>query len=593
MKEFDKLYRELMETIWMPSTTIDIGIERKKEDSGFCEFNPKINKFALENPDQMALVFAFVYFTIQTDWNLVVENFPKFIEWFYTMAVKRSGGRLVADRSVTPPGLKHMMVSPSKKNNGLASNRLNYFYDVFDNRHKIYNDITRFSDDPREMFIYILKNINGLALVKTGFLVQLITGRIGCMDSINSKMYGKQVDFNTSKAPSVTKSGEYSKQSMEKIDKYINFVDPISKILWDDWCEIVENKFHYAIFKPKKEIRDKDEHKVIATRGKDGDIINQTSYILNKHKGNADSIARHQERIGKNRGKVISKDHFDILDNLKQYIKKESAEEIEGEFYKLYKELKESYDESPFAVFVVYQYPDGKIAATTRPKDRMGDDNGVSYGLPGGKVDPGEDPMDAAIRESEEEGWIVSGLTHKHSATVQGKMVWWYRATNAKPLQEYKEKYRGIKPVKINPQKLKGFGNEIAILKTLNESYEEDFDSKWQNAVGSSEELRVALDLMKNIKSKNSGDIYIVGGVPRDLLMGNEIDDVDMATNIPFENIAKDFDIRNISKNDSQPVYTILWKGYNFDLAKFREDSGDVGRQNNISTETVYARREA
>jgi len=120
----------------------------------------------------------------------------------------------------------------------------------------------------------------------------------------------------------------------------------------------------------------------------------------------------------------------------------------------------------------------------------------------------------------------------------------------------------------------------------INESYEDDFSSNWQKAITTSEELRVALDLMKNIKSKNQGDIYIVGGVPRDILMGNEIDDVDMATNIPFEKIAKDFDIRNISKNDSQPVYTILWKGYNFDLAKFREDSGDVGRQNNVSTET-------
>jgi tRNA nucleotidyltransferase/poly(A) polymerase len=122
--------------------------------------------------------------------------------------------------------------------------------------------------------------------------------------------------------------------------------------------------------------------------------------------------------------------------------------------------------------------------------------------------------------------------------------------------------------------------------KFYKESYEEDFDSKWQSAVKSSEELRVALDLMKNIKSKNQGEIYIVGGVPRDILMGNEIDDVDMATNIPFESIAKNFEIRNISKNDSQPVYTILWKGYNFDLAKFREDSGDTGRQNNVSTET-------
>ena len=115
----------------------------------------------------------------------------------------------------------------------------------------------------------------------------------------------------------------------------------------------------------------------------------------------------------------------------------------------------------------------------------------------------------------------------------------------------------------------------------------DDFHEKWNNALNSSEELRVALDLMKNIKSKfPKGEIYIVGGVPRDLLKGNDIDDVDMATNIPLDDLSKNFEMRNISKDDSQPVFTILWKDYAYDLAKFRTDSGDVGRQNNVSTET-------
>lgn len=116
--------------------------------------------------------------------------------------------------------------------------------------------------------------------------------------------------------------------------------------------------------------------------------------------------------------------------------------------------------------------------------------------------------------------------------------------------------------------------------------YVEDFEEKWAVAVGESEELQVALDLMKHIKAKCQGEIYIVGGVPRDLLMGNPIDDVDLATNIPVEELEKHFELRNISKNDSQPVYTILWKGYNYDLAKFRTDSGDIGRQSNVSSET-------
>jgi tRNA nucleotidyltransferase (CCA-adding enzyme) len=250
----------------------------------------------------------------------------------------------------------------------------------------------------------------------------------------------------------------------------------------------------------------------------------------------------------------------------------------------------ESIEESPFAVFVVHQFPDGTIAATTRPSDRSGDDEGVRYGLPGGKVDPGEDPMEAAIRESEEEGWSVNGLDFRYAAEVQGKLVWWYHAKKALPLTDYKERHRGIRPIKVGMDKLQGFGNDVAIPNSIEERIQEStmegFDQKWQSAIAASEELRVALDLMKHIKSKNQGDIYIVGGVPRDLLMGNEVDDVDMATNIPFEDIARDFQIRNISKNDSQPVYTILWKGYNYDLAKFRTDSGDIGRQNNVSTET-------
>lgn len=135
--------------------------------------------------------------------------------------------------------------------------------------------------------------------------------------------------------------------------------------------------------------------------------------------------------------------------------------------FKDYFQLFQERVESPFAVFVVYQFPDLKIAATTRPKDRQSDDVGVKVGLPGGKVDPGEDPMDAAIRESREEGWEVSGLIFKHSDIVQGKTVWWYLASSAKPLKEYKEKYRGILPVRVDISELKGFGNEIAIPSTL------------------------------------------------------------------------------------------------------------------------------
>jgi len=118
-------------------------------------------------------------------------------------------------------------------------------------------------------------------------------------------------------------------------------------------------------------------------------------------------------------------------------------------------------EQQPFAVFVVAPYQDG-YAATTRAKDR-GESGRI--GLPGGKIDPGENPVEAAVRESEEEGWQVLNINPIpiHKAIVEGKMVWWFRADSAQPLTEYKEKYRGIIPIKVDLQTIanSGYGNEF------------------------------------------------------------------------------------------------------------------------------------
>ena len=111
----------------------------------------------------------------------------------------------------------------------------------------------------------------------------------------------------------------------------------------------------------------------------------------------------------------------------------------------------------PFAVFVVGKVGD-KYTATTRDDGRIG--------LPGGKVDPGESGEVAAMREAAEEGWSFpagTNLTLIHQQDVDGNPVEWYMAdTMPSPLSEYKEKYRGIRPILITAEQLKasGFGNE-------------------------------------------------------------------------------------------------------------------------------------
>ena len=114
----------------------------------------------------------------------------------------------------------------------------------------------------------------------------------------------------------------------------------------------------------------------------------------------------------------------------------------------------------PFAVFAVVEIADGLYAATTRAKDR-GEEGRI--GLPGGKVDPGESPVEALVRECAEEGWVISGVHHVpcHAQDVDGKPVQWFSALSARPRSSFKEKGR-IEPITVSKQAIKnsGYGNE-------------------------------------------------------------------------------------------------------------------------------------
>lgn len=112
------------------------------------------------------------------------------------------------------------------------------------------------------------------------------------------------------------------------------------------------------------------------------------------------------------------------------------------------------------------------------------------------------------------------------------------------------------------------------------------FKELWEEAVSNSSELKESINLMEDIKSKFNGDIYIVGGAARDILLGKSVQDVDLATNISFDILATQYEVRNISKNDSQPVYNIKWKDISYELAAFREDSNNIGRHNNVASVT-------
>lgn len=127
---------------------------------------------------------------------------------------------------------------------------------------------------------------------------------------------------------------------------------------------------------------------------------------------------------------------------------------------------------SAFAAFLVLPYQ-GQVAATSRAADRG---EAGRIGLPGGRIDSGETPEQAARREAREEGWFLPAETPLREvwrAIVDGREVVWlaidwgredadYCASRIFPLDRYAEQGR-ITPIAVPLADIasSGYGNEF------------------------------------------------------------------------------------------------------------------------------------
>ncbi len=261
--------------ILMPSSNIiTLGSKRDPKVSGFCLHNPQINKFAQENSTQMFMVLAFVLYTIQKEWQIVRQTFPDFLKWVFEEAIPKDNwdyrgqsfskyAHILGMHKIHSPNEAAHMRKLWEQKNTIYSTVMSLL------SKKISTSLTDSSEF--EIFKYLVQNVSGLGAVKAAFASQLIIGKFGCIDSVNTRAYFDMIKKDIKKKDKKSgfklvdrkdKDGKLirvkgkkvqdieTKDSVVGLKGYVEFLDSlqelygddISKILWDDWCQIVGEK---------------------------------------------------------------------------------------------------------------------------------------------------------------------------------------------------------------------------------------------------------------------------------------------------------------------------------------------------------------
>lgn len=293
-------------------------------DSGFCYYNPLINSYAQESPENLAEMLIFVVSTQQQRWYDVVPKFPILMKY-----IKENDGLLEpgVDYQEFPQPIKMLILGFRKKAiDSMWRNRETIYSRVMPLISKYNGAKTNSLQKEEAMFEIYLEflQLYGLALPKAAFASQLIIGRLGCIDSINLNIYkgldpeGKLLKVDTGNRLTFKRPGTKPAESglyqitaggVKLAKRYVEFLQQIatmnqtteaniSRSLWDTWVEIVAKKINLQ-----------GDLEIIMPNGEKYKIPNDYSKRMSKD--DADLSGKYREKyMGKITGKDVSRQHF-------------------------------------------------------------------------------------------------------------------------------------------------------------------------------------------------------------------------------------------------------------------------------------------
>lgn len=93
----------------------------------------------------------------------------------------------------------------------------------------------------------------------------------------------------------------------------------------------------------------------------------------------------------------------------------------------------------------------------------------------------------------------------------------------------------------------------------------------WKMYLNRNPELKTAVKILSQIEKKGY-KAYLVGGCVRDVILGIDPHDVDIATNMPLGELEELYKTHDIGKSKTFGIVVVNVGGYSFEVANFRKD---------------------
>lgn len=249
---------------------------RGEVKSSFDSTQPVLRSFAFGDPTGAGLAGALIFcvMTAHSQQSAVYRAWPT------VMGILEA---YFQNRKATAEGIEQVILRHDKPGDSISTvrdavygSKLGFIADLWNNRQRHMAALSELAaagkEDPVKAFDYIHQNIKGLGVVKSAFAVQILMGKLGCLDIQNYYIYQSYFkqkerlgrmsrqqrqkmtqDINPAEYGNVPKSAG-SPTRAKAVQRYLKALEALevdgigSKQMWDIWVNVVGEK--YPIYNP-------------------------------------------------------------------------------------------------------------------------------------------------------------------------------------------------------------------------------------------------------------------------------------------------------------------------------------------------------